>query len=274
MRPTRERADFTNAPRRSQPRAQRENTPKPPPPSHIDLRIIRKANFENFPSLMPAWHEYVDDIGSRNHAVGRAWAIGTLAITYVGSKQMNHMLREAYPGDYHRQDTKTKLFRRVHNGTTNFLREQSRHETMVKAEQLTLSHEKKALVLQSPAIDPTLAAEQALRLLQTPYNLGVFATNGLTPFHNGRRWGVDLSLDKELYEEQRGIMNYLRREEGLDTAITGAGWTPHATLFEVHSHLPVVSLRHGLPLPVEIAFCAPDAEKLELRNLDTGARPS
>lgn len=230
-----------------------------------------------------AWNELLNDIGRRNHAKGTARSLGSLAITYVPATHMNDMVRERYSRDYHHDQKKQKLFRKVKSGLDHYIREASgqaytkKFDEVVSEYEANLARQRKLVgsVASGELLDDYeydepgqplatgvgLSPEEHLRIMEHPFAPVAMNVKGLDIFAGGRKYALDLSSNEAIYEVRNGLTGYLR-SEGFSTDQLRRDWEAHATVFDLHDHMKGAPLTRQTDVPAELKFDAPTTEMM------------
>lgn len=242
------------------------------PLARTQLRVVRFADYlseDNMP-----WHGYLAEIGHENHTKGKAYAIGSVAITLVQATEIDAMLQEKYPRDYQTAKTARRVQVKLAKGITSLIRQQGQRAYDDRTENVQLGAEcvdTDSSVIQlreDYELDDTgtwrdsgeLTLAERTYLQRHQFGDSTFGAKRLDIF--GRRWGVDLSAEEQLYEERQTILRDLRKHEGLNISNVDSHWKPHACLFEISDHLRVTSLKEGrhFARPSLISFDRPQPE--------------
>lgn len=256
-------AEYVDNPVRRERMSQRPVPGRPAP--HIDLRVIRPASIDRTHGYNRAeWHDFLDDLGRRNHGLGTAQALGSVAITYVSATNMNTMLRDRYQDAYHNPKQKPGLFRRIERSIQAFLAQQSADAYQDALEALQLGR-----MLddgddfdaedwwEHPSADGPLTEDEKLALEEYRFGHLDLLVRGMQGDGSSERaYALDLGLNEFLFDEFHALSKYLRQTEHLNTQVLGS-FMPHARVFERHDHTlghPITYNSVGIPdrLPVDL----------------------
>lgn len=262
-----------NASRKRFSRRQNEPTADAEKAPHIDLRVVRHAKVDDT-ALTYEWHEFLGALGNKNHHLGTARSLGSVAMTYVPAVIMNEMLRKKQSKDFYDRKRKPKMFRKVAEGINNFLRESSKtaFDVSVECQKVVILDEiapenerwigpqDNTYIDLEEEINLFLSPEEKLiRASEYPYGEATMAVRGLKLYDN--KYGLDHSLDERPYDERNGIKAYLQTCEGLDTSMLERYWEAKSSVFELHDHVGAAVLKYTAGLmPLEIVYNAPTVE--------------
>ncbi|GAC1388263.1 MAG: hypothetical protein NVS1B7_8220 [Candidatus Saccharimonadales bacterium] len=270
---------MNNGTRRASFKRQRNLDTPPQVPQHIDLRVVRRINKDD-PKYKDQWRDFLDDLGESSRPLGRCMTYGSLGITYVGATDMTHMVAEKYPKDFASFKRRPRVFEHLHDNLKEFIRAQSKVEFEKKIQHIAYQHETHNSFSFISEIEPEseyddIAEEFSdgdlesitlkIKQLETPYGPATLAVKGLELYKRRQdkphgRYGLDLSLNEQLYDERQGILSYLRGMERLDTSIVTPDWEPHAVIFEPHDHLTSVEPHHDETMPDRLSARPPQPE--------------
>lgn len=269
--------------------AQERATPPERTPEQVpallssELRVVRWA--DTSPSLdTDDWYTFMNDVGRRNYGIGRAHALGSVAITLVPAKEMGRMLSEKYPDAYRDPQRIQRLHKRVREGINGFVQDSIRANFDGRTREMesayTIGSRDMLAGGFSNDLDdyveslPTLRAESPARLMAsnaileervlplagvpTPFNAGTFKSPRIGLYGPG--YAIDLSDNEVLAVERREMLHYLREGEGLKTwNLERDGWEPHATIFSFEDHIRGASLGYRVGIPEVMGFEAVQA---------------
>lgn len=269
-------SEFNEGSVRQRPRYPESSVRTPPrTPANIDLRIIRKSD----PAMtdgVDMWHEFVDDFADKNHNLGRVLALGGVSITYVPDSSMTPMIMEKNPRDFHNAKGKLNLYRKVASGIRSFIRDQSGIAYIEKTESVAMTREARSALLKDIEIDyifglrqgsddvtpGELSYRERQSLDEHAYGKSTLKVKGLELY--GRRYGIDLGTNDQLYEEYQGINRYLQ-SEGFDTRrFLEKNWKPHGTLLIPFDHIDSPEPIAEYSPPEELAFKGIEVESYNL----------
>lgn len=242
---------------------------------HIDLRVISLVEIDTGPDLFE-WNDLLIDIGRSNHAKGTARSLGSIAITYIPSKPLNNMLRERHSRDYHDPQKKIKLFRKINAGLKEYIREASGTEYEKRVQQLTAENEarqeRQRVMVGGGSIagaagmnwyeaeEDEVTLHDRLKAVEHPFGPYTMKVRSIDTYANGKKYGLDLSLNDAIHDVRNGLIWHLSKEEGLDVSMLRRDWDAHATIFDIHEHMGGVAIARHAEIPDELKFDAPDTE--------------
>lgn len=284
QRGNRAEAEFVDGVQRKRPPSRRGQPEERPAASHIDLRVVSMVEIDTNPDF-DAWNELLNDIGRRNHAKGTARSLGSLAITYIPAKLMNDMVRDKYSRDYHNDQKKQKLFRKIKSGLDHYIREANglaydkKFDEVVGEHEASLARQRElvgsvaagGLLDVSDYHEPSqpsfanvgLSPEEHLRILEHPFAPVTMKVTKLDTFAGGRKYALDLSTNQPIYEVRNGLIGYLG-SEGFQTDHLRRDWEAHATVFDLHDHMKGMPLNRQTEVPDELKFDAPTTEMITI----------
>lgn len=243
-------------------------------PLRPEIRIERLAEIELCHATRE-WDEALTDIGRLNRNVGTARALGSVAITLVPAKELGCMLEKKYPKTYADRAKTVDLLDRVRQGFRAFTRDvfnagyhgqtlEMASGAVLRADDMLISGFSNELA-ETPGVEAqgllVDCLEQTARSagagsLPIPFAAGAFVVGRNLGMYD-RRYGLDLTGNEVLYKEHGLAVDYLRREEGLDTSyIEQSDFLPHANIFDFKGHIAAARLRRQVELPPAMEFQA------------------
>ncbi len=218
-------------PHRSRPMQREEARPR-----HIDLRIVRHASMASGIDEVPEWHQFLSSVGKENRYIGRAYALGSVAITHVTSKQINEELSQSTNRKIRKaffsEKDKPRMFRDIKDQVSAFLQDKYAQHAHDKVDQMQAS-------ARPENIGGVLSEVDTEEMDAHPFGAMYFRTPKIG-VASRRRFALDLSLDHEdiLTTESREIGEFVGRKV-LGLGMPLRRYAPfHATIFETHEHIP------------------------------------
>jgi hypothetical protein len=244
--------------------------------------VVRQADTRA--SEAPDVRDFLDDLGEANYGIGKARSLGSVAVVMVDARDMGVMLQEKYNRSYGSQERIEDLHRKIAKGLTAYVHSAFGRSYANQTEELRLEHifldvslqgfvsgdepddDTPDVFSQSPwpaiggdfsEVDRLCDARRQLIVapVATPHYADAVVEVGGIELCGKDGYGLDPGLNDQLYAEQRGIKNYLPKDEGLNTSRLNKGWWPHATVFQLEDHIPVAQLIHPLTdVPTSLAL--------------------
>jgi hypothetical protein len=263
--------EFVEKARQHRPRPMRTAALTPLRP---EIRIERLAEIELCHTTRE-WDEVLSEIGRRNRSIGTARALGSVAITLVPATELGCMLEKKYPKTYPDRAKTIGLLDRVRKGFRDYTRDvfnAAYHgKTLEIASRPVLRQDDMLVAGFSNELEDIGGSdfrssqveclEEMLKsggeaALSVPFAAGsVTLARSLGVYD--RRYGLDLTGNDVLYQEHDLAVEYLRKEEGLDTRyLEHSRFLPHANIFDLKAHIAAAALRREGELPTEMEFQA------------------
>jgi hypothetical protein len=194
-----------------------------------NARIGRLANLKDERETVRGWNDYLNELGRKNIGKGNARALGSVALTYVDSKELGRMVEQKQPALFEGRINYPSLlnyYRRIKGDYARFVQERS--DALV--------------VLQNKGVFEDLSDIDGARIGNKWFH-GVFEVRvGLQNFGKCNESVVFEESDEEILEEEmHDTWNFLR-SEGFDTKKINSGKRPHLSVFDAFNPIAYVSL--------------------------------
>ena len=236
---------------------------------HIDLRVRRLVNVKATQELDPeyphAWDEALNTMGRANPGLGQVIGLGSLGLTYIKSQEMIAMLSERYRRDFFDPRRKVGLFRRIGNEMVDFMRAEAHWQKQTTQLESECALNNISLSVQDEgyaSVEEMIAALSGMEddsMSRPETNGQIFGhymakVRGLTPVR-GHDFGLDLTLNEQLYDERSSLVGHLAAT-GLPVHVIDAHWKPHLTVFQVLPHITPTTLKESY-VPDRIVLDSP-----------------
>ncbi len=196
-----------------------------------EMRILRFMGLHNTVHRTQ-WDEFLDYFGRLNHANGTTRSIGSLACTLVSAQEMQKMMAEKYPKIIHQPKKWNGLLKRIGRDFNEFSR------NMAWLGDQDYNTKNNADSRSWHAAD---------------FNANHFDSFGATVF------GIDLSFEPVLHNEQSQVRSYLR-SEGFNTNHIDIARRHHVGFFRSFRRLENTNLRMPIEWPSYVLLDEPRAE--------------
>lgn len=238
-----------------------------------EIHISRQVDFSKT-VYGKDWNEFANCHGEALHGDGITYALGSMAVTYVGAQEMGKMLSAQFTNLYgaDKQVQLRKMLIDIHREFNQYIRERETSTTQILqlADDVDLREMSKnqriAFDEGDEGIDITefdASIDLDTRRLATNklWNAGRFVVRGVEPYKNGMDLGLDLSHpENEALRTERFeiITDFLGKDQKLPVHQLDRGFDPHIVFFR--SFVPVKNLYlPRLENPPEITLTAPQA---------------
>lgn len=207
-----------------------------------ELRVVREAEIGPMPGV-PEWDNFLSTLGRENRGKGKAYSLGSIAVTLVSAQELGQMLQAKEPATFRNRRRTLQAFRsmqiridsRVDRNEELGLRASRDHFDMVDELRSAQQDEPEALFLDleeavcsSDDAPVTVPAESL-------WTGGYFTCNDLNKYSRDGL-GVDLSANRALREERSELIDMFQGM-GLDTGKMDSKWQPHIVVLETFSNI-------------------------------------
>lgn len=216
-----------------------------------ELRVGREAAYGE----AYEWDLFLNELGNENKRRGKAQVLGEVACHYVTDKEMRSMIFEKYPQTKEDISEAGMIYRQIAKSIVQYIGYAQKVADSVHREGVLGEHPE-LMGKTYPGFYNELIQQPRWQIselkLRSP-------EGGAIVGYDGNRYGLDLTLNRFLYEERNDIKNHLKKDLKLDTNLLRNDWEPHATIFFVQPHLRVddISLRYRGLIPETIDFAGP-----------------
>ena len=232
-----------------------------------EMRVIRAVSIDDI-DYGPEWTHYLNVLGAENRGKGKAFSLGSMAVTLVSAQEVGRMVQSKYPNLFERDMRKkaTQKFRSIARRVNAMVATNEKniidaaYDRAQALADLRIAHleDPDALYLDLEArtslSDIKATSETTGMQWQAGYfacreeDLDRFSRNGLA---------IDLSNNEELQKEREDLRDFFRGE-GMRTEHMDADWRPHVVPFETFADIGKVALTVPL-MPKELSLEQPQA---------------
>lgn len=193
------------------------------------------------------WNDYLNVLGRVNYGKGNAYALGSIAMTYVSATELGKMLEKKFPKVYQDRSKTKQLLNRFQRDYNQFVRHKS--QQTVDNEIDSLMFDKIGLEIDVDETDPRIWGVAELAVSS---QIGIFGSKKL-----GKKMG--LYVNEEFIEDEMVNTIEFLEHSNLDTKFIDDERLPHISLFE--SYQPVVhsGLKGSREKPTTITMDSPMA---------------
>lgn len=196
------------------------------------VRIARGVSLNDETDVC-CWGDFQNVLGRENYGKGNAYALGSIALTYVDATELGKMLNAKYPKAYQDRSKTKQLVTRFQKDYNQFVKYKSRQ--LVESQTDSLIYEKIGadISLESDNID------------SRTWGIASVAVSSQIKAFGSKRIGM--RIDEEFIDKEMQFTIEYLKDSKLDVKFIDPDRSPHISLFE--SYEPVVSA--GLRVPTD-----------------------
>lgn len=262
------RTERTSRPRQKFANDETERSPWP------ELRIFRQVNIDA--AETGYWSFFADKLGRKNTGKGRARAVGSWVLVYATAEEMRHMVQEVTTSRSKAKEVQRRIAKQFNQQVTQNqkikLDMSDVDNGLIAANRIAEAQAKldDAILRDPNGIYFDLEEEVAdlRQLSETLYpptdkkawDEAKFTVSAITKVGT-TRVGLDLSGNRELYDERNFVISFLE-EKGFDTSIMQSKdqeWKPHLTALDTFFEVGRVALQYPQERPNDILLEPPTA---------------
>ena len=217
------------------------------------------------------WDEFLNQLGRDHRQLGRARAMGSVAITYIDGVTVQRMLQDKFD-KYNLSPSKAVTIQKTFADNLRGFMQHREFEAVHQSPQ-TIALQRQKLQRFNSDLDsennqilnrPSLTQAEEEKLQSTQFGTARLAVNGLS-LYGKNKLGLDLSQNEILYQERSAVLGYLR-SEGYNISRVSRDWKPHAVVFDMFDHISsrsqvITYEKYGAEvLPEEVVFFRPNID--------------